>query len=225
VRIRSSIFAAALMGLLGVPGRASTVLFSQGPTNTNGFSITETRLADDFVLSEPINTVTDLLFYYTFSSGGSPGDLGAVTYAFYANNSGALGTVLQTSTIASGSVTRTGQSGLCPTCASATFSIATPLPLVGGTYWLELHNGMSLTDTSGLEIGWGAVDDSNATAPLTAQWDQGTGMTPNTPVDSPGFNQYAFQVIGTTVPEPGATALLAVGLSILFVKARRPSGR
>jgi len=67
VRIRSSIFAAALMGLLGVPGRASTVLFSQGPTNTNGFSITETRLADDFVLSEPINTATDLLFYYTFS--------------------------------------------------------------------------------------------------------------------------------------------------------------
>ena len=213
------------MGLLGVPGRASTVLFSQGPTNTNGFSITETRLADDFVLSEPINTVTDLLFYYTFSSGGSPGDLGAVTYAFYANNSGALGTVLQTSTIASGSVTRTGQSGLCPTCASATFSIATPLPLVGGTYWLELHNGSSLTDSTGFEIGWAAVDDSNATAPLIAQWDNGSGTTPNTPVNSSGFNQYAYQVIGTTVPEPGALALLAVGLSILFVKARRPSGR
>jgi archaellin len=126
VRIRSSIFAAALIGLVALPGRASTVLFDQTPTNTNSFSITEFRLADDFTLSNQ-STVTDLLFYYTYSSGGSPSDLGAVTYAIYTNNAGALGTVLELQTIASGSVTRTGQSGLCPTCASATFSI-TPLP-------------------------------------------------------------------------------------------------
>ena len=220
MRIRSSIFAAVLMGLLAVPGRASTVLFDQTPTNTNSFSITEFRLADDFALTEPINTVTDLLFYYTYSEGGSPSDLGAVTYAIYTNSAGALGTVIDSQTIAGGSVTRTGQSTLCPTCASATFSIA-PLPLAGGTYWLELHNGTSLTDSSGFEIGWGAVDDNTD---LIARYN-GSGMTPDTPVDSSGFNQYAFQVFGTTVPEPGTLALLAVGLSILFVKARRPSGR
>ena len=220
MRIRSSIFAAALMGLLAASGRASTVLFDQTPPNTNSFSITEFRLADDFTLSEPINTVTDLLFYYTYSEGGSPSDLGAVTYAIYTNSAGALGTVLESQTIASGSVTRTGQSGLCPTCASATFSI-TPLPLAGGTYWLELHNGTSLTDSTGFEIGWGAVNDN---ADFIARYN-GSGMTPDTPVDSSGFNQYAFQVIGTTIPEPGTLALLAIGLSILTVKPRRPSGR
>ena len=134
------------------------VLFDQTPTNTNSFSITEFRLADDFTLTNR-STITDLLFFYTYSSGGSPGDLGAVTYAIYTNSAGALGGVSQSETIAGGSVTRTGQSGLCPTCASATFSI-TPLPLAGGTYWLELHNGASLTDSSGFEIGWGLIEVS-----------------------------------------------------------------
>jgi len=202
-----------------MPARASTVLFDQTPTNTNGFSITEFRLADDFTLSNQ-STVTDLFFDYTFSEGGSPSDLGAVTFAIYTNKDGALGTVLESATMASGSVTRTGQSALCPTCASATFSIA-PLPLGRGTYWLELHNGTSLSDSSGFEIGWGAVNDN---ADLIARYN-GSGMTPDTPVDSSGFNQYAFQVIGTTVPEPGTLALLAVGLSILAIKARRPSDR
>lgn len=176
-------------------------------------------MADDFTLSNQ-STVTDLFFDYTFSEGGSPDDLGAVTFAIYANHNGALGTVLQSATIASGSVTRTGQSGLCPTCASATFSIA-PLPLAGGTYWLELHNGTSLSDDTGFEVGWGAVNDN---ADLIARFNA-SGMTPDTPVDSSGFNQYAFQVIGTTVPEPGPLALLALGLSILAVKtgrSRRP---
>jgi hypothetical protein len=68
VRTRSSIFAAALICLLVLPGRASAVLFSQGPTNTNGFSITETRLADDFTLANQ-STITDLLIYYTFLRG------------------------------------------------------------------------------------------------------------------------------------------------------------
>jgi PEP-CTERM motif len=147
------------MGLLGVPGRAATVLFDQTPTNTNGFSITD------------------------FS--------------------------------------RTGQSALCPTCASATFSIA-PLPLAAGTYWLELHAGTSFTDTNGgFDVDWAAVDD-NAT--LIAR-NSASGLKPDTPVDSSGFNQYAFQAIGTTVPEPGALTLLAVGLFLFAVKGRRPSGR
>jgi PEP-CTERM motif len=220
VRIRSLIFAAALIGFLGGPARA-TLLSSQGPTNTNGFSITDFRLADDFTLSLQ-STVTDLLFYYVAQT---PNDLGAVTYAIYANSAGALGAVYQSATIASGSVIRTGQSGLCPTCASATFSI-TPLSLAAGTYWLEVHAGTSLTDhntaNSGDAVDWGAVND-NAT--LIARTDNGSGGTPNTPVGFSGYNQYAFDVIGTEVPEPGALALLAVGLSILAVKARRRAGR
>jgi PEP-CTERM motif len=197
------------MGLLTVPGRASTVLFDQTPTNTNGFSITDFRLADDFTLSNP-STVTDLLFYYVAQSLS---DLGAVTYAIYANNAGALGAVRQSATITSGSVTRTGQSALCPTCASASFSIA-PLPLAAGSYWLELHAGTSFTDTNGgFDVDWAAVDD-NAT--LVARYNA-SGLKPDTPVDSSGFNQYAFQVIGT-VPEPGTLALLTLGLFILAVE-------
>jgi hypothetical protein len=217
VRIRSLIFAAALIGFLGGPARA-TLLSSQGPTNGNGFSITDGRLADDFTLSN-LSMVTDLLFYY---KAQSISDLGAVTYAIYDNNAGALGAVVQSATIASGSVTRTGQSVLCPTCASATFSIA-PLPLVAGTYWLEVHAGTSFADNTngGFAVDWAAVDD-NAT--LIARFNA-SGGTPDTPVNFSGFNQYAFEVIGTDSPEPGTLALLAAGLSILAVKARRRAGR
>jgi hypothetical protein len=221
VRIRSAIFAVALIGLLAVPGRADVVLFDQSPTsgqptNGNQFSITSDRLADDFTLAN-VSTVNSLLFYYTAQN---PSDLASVSYAIYTNSAGTLGTVLASGTTSV--ITRTGQgTNQCGNCSSAAFSI-TPVPLSGGTYWLELHNGTSLTDTSELEVDWAAVDDNTT---LIAQTDYGSGMKPNMPVGVPGYNQYAFQVIGTTVPEPGTLVLLALGLSILIVKARRAAAR
>jgi hypothetical protein len=219
MRIRSSIFAAALTGLLGVPGRA-TILFDQTPTNTNGFSITDFRLADDFTLSNS-STITDVLFYYVYSQDGSLSDLGAVTYAIYTNSAGALGTALRSGTIASSSVTRTDQSALSCFCGSAAFSI-TPLALAAGSYWLELHADTSFTgDNGGLAIDWAAVNDN---AHLGALFNA-SGLTPDTPVNLSGYNQYAFQLDGATVPEPSTLALLGIGLSILAAKARRRSGR
>ena len=212
------------MGLLGVPGRADVVLFDQSPTsgqptNGNQFSITTDRLADDFTLAN-VSTVNSLMFYYTAQFAS---DLASVSYAIYTNSGGTLGTVVPGGSGTTSSITRAGQStNQCGNCSSATFSLVTPVALAGGTYWLELHNGTSLTDTGELEVDWAAVNDNTT---LIAQTDYGSGMTPNMPVGVSGYNQYAFQVIGTTVPEPGTLVLLALGLSILIVKARRAAVR
>ncbi len=85
---------------------------------------------------------------------------------------------------------------------------------LGGTYWLELHNGTSphRRPANSRSIG----PQSMITPTLIAQTDYGKGDDAQYARRHlrRGLNQYAFQVIGTTVPEPGTLALLAIGLSI-----------
>ncbi len=217
MKTASILSAAGLVIVLAMPGRASP-LFDQTPTNSNGFTITDYRLADDFTLSSP-STITDILFFY---EAQYITDLGAVTYAIYTNLAGTPGLTVQSATIPSGSVTRTDQSGLCSRCADATFSIAS-LTLAPGTYWLELHADTSLTgNNGGMDVDWAAVDDNNT---LIARYNA-SGGTPDIPVNMTGYNQYAFQLIGSTatnaptVPEPGTLALFAIGLSLALSRAK-----
>lgn len=221
---RSFLVVAGWISLLAVPGRAD-ILFNQTPppSNPNSFDFTDFRVADDFTFSSN-SALTSVLFYYTFASNGAATDLGPVTYAIYNNSAGTVGTLIQSETIATGNVTRTGQNALCTTCASATFSI-TSLPLVAGTYWLELHAGSSLTDNNGgVPLNWANVADNFPNSGFIARWDNGSGSTPNTSLSGfAGFQQFAFELTGTAagVPEPGSFGLLFLGLLLGLSLKRR----
>lgn len=150
-------------------------LFSQGPPNGNSFDITDFRLADDFSL--PGASVVDGIDFWYMAQQET--DLSVLTYAIYADQGGHLGTLLQSQTTTNIATSFDNSSGLF----FATFPIS-PLILNGGSYWLELHAGSSLTDTSGFTVSWGAAPD-NATAIALENLSLGL---PNTPVNVSGFN-------------------------------------
>ncbi len=215
-----------MLGILALPCYGS-ILFNQTPPDAdpNGFSMTDFRIADDFTLATS-DTITDILFYFKFASGGTADDLGALTYAMYSDNAGTPGGLLQSETIASGSITRTDQNALCTTCASATFSISS-LDLGVGTYWLELHADSTLTGNNGnFPIDWAAVADNTT---YGARFDYSGGV-PSSAINFPGFNQYAFQLsgIGTSntaapAPEPDTLVFVTLGGVMTAIKARRKS--
>jgi hypothetical protein len=186
------------------------VVFSQAPPNGNNFDITDFRLADDFALLAG-TAVTQIGFWY---QAQEQTDLAAVTYAVYVDNSGALGTLLQSETINSPDTSQDLSSGLF----FADFNI-TPLLLTGGvTYWLELHAGSSLTDTSGFVVSWGSADDNLTQIALQSL----TLGLPDTPVGFSGFDQYAFQLsdASSSAPEPASEWLVVFALSMFAVKIR-----
>jgi hypothetical protein len=194
---------AALLTLTTFPAHADAI-FTQGVSASgNGFDITDYRLADDFSLSTN-ETLASIGFFY---QAQQQTDLGVVTYAIYANNMGGPGNLVQSETInlPTLSIDPASQQFF------ADFAVS-PLALSAATtYWLELHAGVSLTDTSGFTVSWLAADD-NMTAIAR---DNLTLGLPDSAVGIPGFNQYAFQLEAAPTPEPGSAALIALGLATL----------
>jgi hypothetical protein len=175
-------------------------LWNQSPPNDNATNIVDFRLADDFILNTPAS-VNTILFWY---QAQLQTDLSSIVWAFYNDSSGALGSMLKSGTAAP-STSVDGNAFL------ASFSIPS-LSLSGGTYWLELHAGTSLTDTSALAVFWAATGDNATHAALLAA----TPGSPGSPIGNSGFEQYAFQLGGSAVPEPGAGLLFVSGLLGLF---------
>ncbi|MDP8980214.1 MAG: PEP-CTERM sorting domain-containing protein [Acidobacteriota bacterium] len=188
----------------------AATIWNQTPPNDNATNIVDFRLADDFILSTPAS-LTNISFWY---QAQLQTDLSMVAWAFYGNSGGALGGLLQSGT----AVPSTSVDG---NAFLATFSISS-LFLGAGTYWLELHAGSSLTDTSGFAVYWAATGDNATNAALLAA----TPDSPGSPIGNSGFEQYAFQLGGAAaVPEPITAVLLGTGFMVLWRLRKRIRSR
>jgi len=201
------LFVASVLAWTATEGWAG-LLVDQSPPNGNSFDITDFRLADDFTLSS-VASVNEIGFWY---QAQFQTDLAAVTYAVYRDNAGSLATLLQSDTINTPDTSFDPVSGFF----FANFVI-TPISLGGGTYWLELHAGSTLTDASGFTVSWAAAGDNLTNVALE---NLSLGL-PDAPVNASGFDQYAFQLSGTQTPEPGPAALCALGFCAFAFAARR----
>jgi hypothetical protein len=192
------------------PVRAATI-WDQSPPNSNSSDIVNFRVADDFSLIGP-SILSTINFWY---QAQFQTDLSTVTYAIYANSGGALGSQLFT-----GSVAPTTSFDSPNNAFFASFAVPS-LGLGTGTYWLELHPGTTLTDNNGtIDVFWAATADNASLHALSSP----SPGAPATPINNSGFEQYAFQLVGTGpvsgppgsgVPEPTSALLLASGVLIL----------
>jgi hypothetical protein len=215
VKITLSLTAYIAAAVFSVTSAHAATIVNDAPPNGNSIDIVYSRAADAFTFSGT-GLINGINFWYQTDTGDFPTDLSTVAWAIYSNASGSLGSVL-----ASGTATPGVSFDLPNNADFATFSIP-DVELGHGTYWLELHAGVSLTDTNNnLDIWWANTD---LTRPLDALMDSGTN-TPATPVGTPGFQTLAFQLLGAggsvdnSVPEPSALMLVLPGLAMLLCGA------
>jgi hypothetical protein len=108
----------------------------------------------------------------------------------------------------------------------AQFSIPS-ITLAAGNYWLELHPGSSLTDTSGPQMAWANTNTAAGPYPL-----QRNGV----PATQSGFSEEAFQLTGggtvtpapsdpSATPEPASMVLGGTGMILLAIVIKRWTGR
>lgn len=121
---------------------------------------------------------------------------GTISWAIYNDAGGALGAVAGSGATSSIVPVPTGNvvAGCCADYVFD-FDLGSPLPLGAGTYWLELHEGLTLTTNDGSEIYW---ETSDHTA--------GNTMVNNSPAEL-SDTQFA------EVPEPASGLLMGVGLA------------
>jgi hypothetical protein len=196
---------------LSVAAFAGTIVNNGTPDNVNAYNITQYRAADDFTLAGA-STAASIQFWIATIN---PSDFnGSITYAFYADNSGALGTQIALGTV-SGLTPGAVEGNLGPYIFyPVSFNFVSPVSLAAGTYWLELHEGASLTANDGTATFWAesaqsgnAKQDSNPTLPTTSR-----------------NVELAFQIFDTAIastPEPGSMALTSLGIGALVCFARR----
>jgi serine/threonine protein kinase len=180
------------------PGRnGAGAIFSNGvPADIPGSNITALRVADDFILKAPTR-IQSLEFWFGPGNGNPVSDFsGTVTYAFYNNAAGAIGSLIASGTVSGLVPIPTGRTlSICdhpPHCPiqGAQFNLVAPVPLVAGTYWLELHEGTTLTSDDRTRTAWAAsAQPGNA-----KQGPRGT-------VPTAGINrEMAFRLFDTAIP-------------------------
>ena len=184
------------------------MLYSQSAPNGNGAEIAAWRVADDFTIAS-LSSVESIRFWY---SAQFLTDLTDVTWAIYANSAGAPGTLLAS-----------GAANPLTEVDGSAFLASFPFPAVildAGSYWLEIHSGTTLTDSSGYSVSWLAVDD-NAT-PSALQ--DAAPAAPATAMALSGYRQMAFELDGVAVPETNNGLLLMFSLAgIAWRRSRKES--
>lgn len=105
-------------------------------------SISFYRAADDFTLAAASNI--DAVRFWMVAMDQSFG--GTLSYAFYQDSNGALGSLITSGSISNVTPLFLPQiTGFVQNTYQVDFSLPSTLNLPAGTYWLEVHDGATLT--------------------------------------------------------------------------------
>ena len=200
--------------LLSAASAVASTVYDNGAPVFGGVNVTQVRGADDFVLGAA-TTITGVRFFG--DTPGTPANFpgafsGTLSYAFYADPAGAPGAMID-----SGSV-----SGLTGVASGLfyviDFNLNSPLSLGAGSYWLEIHEGATLSTDDGNPIFWGGLNSSPAG---NAMLGSSLNTVPNTDLNF----ELAFQLFSDPVtsgaPEPGTLVLFAAPLAAAVFHLRR----
>lgn len=139
--------ALAALALGTAAAAQATLVFDGGtPDGVDGRNITNYRTADDFTLANAA-VLSGIRFWSTSS------ELSEVSWAIYAPNGGALGGLIGSGSTAVSPV----MLGIPPggTFEISVIDFSIPALAIGaGSYWLELHDGLTLTQQDLTTTGW-----------------------------------------------------------------------
>jgi hypothetical protein len=217
---------ALLLALIGFPA----TIVSQPPNQTHIYQISSFEHADDIVLTSPA-TIAAIRIWAVASLPNSEGTAeppggfqaafsGTISWAFRTNTGNLPGNILFSGFTSSITPVATGTVLFGALHEySLPFNLSAPVTLVAGRYWLELHEGSTLTTNDGSEIDWETAVP-NGTSPLAEAQIGG-------PINGQfylGSEQLAFELVNTpfapNVPEPATAVILSVGLIVLGVGKR-----
>ena len=193
----------------------AAVIYSNGapdPTQPGARSISFYRSADDFTLATASNI--DAVRFWMVAMDQSFG--GTLSYGFYQDSNGALGSLITSGSISNVTPLFLSQiTGYAQSTYQVDFNLPSTLSLAAGTYWLELHDGATLTTNTSAEVLWSIAN----TGPGNAR----QSLVPTIPTNQT-TNALAFSLYGTAntslapptgVPEPSSIALSLAGLAAL----------
>jgi hypothetical protein len=189
----------------------ATLIYDNGSPVFIGVNITSARGADDFILGSAA-TITDVRFFGSVFSGTFPANFsGEIAWQIFNDAAGAIGTSV-------GSGSASGLSGVqVGSFYQVDLALGSPVSLGAGTYWLELHEGSTVSTNDGSTISWtglNAVPASNAMISTNLANPPGTDLN----------FELAFQLHDNSqvsgVPEPSTWVLISAPLALLFWRRR-----
>lgn len=232
----SLVAAVGICALTAFPkiAQAQTVVYDNGsPTGTDARNISDFAIVDDFEVASSL-TFNAIRFYAMDVPPGLMGDFsGSLHWYLYSGSAGSpspnaipSASPFTQGFVTGGSITVTNTGNVLnglPSREIAQLEFSIPTQTLGtGTYWLRLKEGSGALGFDGTPIFWvqtGAVitgngfrSDPSEIAP--SAWNQdGTATT----VDL----SYQLLFTGSSAPEPGTLALIALGMLGGIVARRR----